>query len=617
MRGRWVGRGFGLLWGLCWAAAAAAGPTERADVNAAGREADASAFAVAISGNGQYVAFESAAGNLTPDDDNAFEDVFVFDRRTRALERVSVPYSGGEVDGDSVAPAISADGRYVAFVSNATNLVLGGTDGRWNVFVRDRQSKRTRVVTVSLTGADADGDSDFPSISDDGRFVAYTSTAENLVASDGNGFQDIFVTEVGSRTTMLVSVDSRRNQADGHSFFPVISRDGSFVAYSSDARNLVPNDTNSVRDVFVYDRARRTVVRASVSTAGAQGNGPSDFASLNGDGSVVAFASLADNLVLSDLEGFQDIFVRDLETGFTTRQSVATGGATGDGDSTTPVLSADGRFVAFASLAENLVPRDTGGFLDIFVRDRVRQQTVRVSVARDGTPGNGDSYLPALTAEGREVAFLSEADNLVPGDVNHGAGVYVHRWITFSDVPPEFPAFREIEAVAAAGVAQGFADGSFAPGWEVTRAQMAVFLARALAGGDGQVPPGPTRASFTDVPRSYWAFRHIEFLTGLGVVRGYADGSFAPEWEVSRAQMAVFLARALAGGEANVPPGPPTATFPDVPTDFWAFHHIEFLVDLGVVHGFEDGRYHPELPVSRAQMAIFLAQAFALPFPGD
>src|SRR5205823_5466864 len=211
--------------------------------------------------------------------------------------------AGAEANGTSFAPAISADGRFVAFPSEATNLVPGDTNGVTDVFVRDRRTGTTERVSVSSAGAEANGTSFTPAISADGRFVAFSSDATNLVGRDTNGAVDVFVNDRMTGMTERVSVDSTGAQANAASieqFCPALSGDGRFVAFESDATNLVPGDTNGVADVFVHDRLTATTERVSVDSAGAQANDKSDFPAISADGSVVAFVSTASNLVPDD-----------------------------------------------------------------------------------------------------------------------------------------------------------------------------------------------------------------------------------------------------------------------------------------------------------------------------
>jgi C1A family cysteine protease len=181
----------------------------------------------------------------------------------------------------------------------------------------------------------------------------------------------------------------------------------------------------------------------------------------------------------------------------------------------------------------------------------------------------------------------------------------------FSDVPTDFWAVGEIRACALAGIVRGFDDATYRPYLTVDRASMAVYISRALAGGDGNVPDGPATPAFPDVPSGHWAYRHVEYAFAHGIVVGYWDG-YHPDETVNRAQMAVFVARAIAGGDGAVPPGPPTATFTDVSTAHWAYRYIEYCHDQSVVQGYWDG-YRPEEVVNRAQMAVYVQRAFHLP----
>jgi len=222
-----------------------------------------------------------------------------------------------------------------------------------------------------------------------------------------------------------VSVASGGTQGNGDSGCPSISADGRYVAFQSYASNLVPGDTNEVGDVFVHDRLTGQTTRVSVASDGTEGNDYSRRPSISADGRYVAFASLASNLVPGDTNGTWDVFVHDRLTGQTTRVSVASGGAQGNSGSWCPSISADGRYVAFQSYASNLVPGDTNGVLDVFVHDRLTGQTTRVSVASDGTQGDSYSFGSSISADGRYVAFSSLASNLVPGDTNDKPDIFV------------------------------------------------------------------------------------------------------------------------------------------------------------------------------------------------
>jgi Tol biopolymer transport system component len=317
-------------------------------------------------------------------------------------ERVSVSSGGVQADGESFNPAISGGGRSVAFHSNATNLVPGDTNDTFDVFVRDRGTGMTRRVSVGPGGAQADEPSADPALSRDGRFVAFGSDAANLVPGDTNGTGDIFVRDRQAGTTRRVSVGPGGAQANGFSSAPTISADGRFVGFHSFASNLVPGDTNGTGDVFVRNRQTGATRRVSVGLGGAQGNGFSGNAAISADGRFVAFQSSATNLVPGGTNGQPQVFVRDRQAGTTWMVSVGPGGVQGDESSGAPALSADGRFIAFESFARNLVSGDTNFTSDVFIRDREAGTTRRVSVGPGGAQAdNAASFGPEISADGR------------------------------------------------------------------------------------------------------------------------------------------------------------------------------------------------------------------------
>jgi WD40-like Beta Propeller Repeat len=346
-------------------------------------------------------------------------------------KRVSVDSSGAQATGGgSYNPVLSAGGRFVAFESYATNLVGGDTNGQYDIFVRDLKTGKTKRVSVDSSGAEATGGaSRRPSISADGRFVAFRSDATNLVGGDTNGYGDIFVRDLKTGKTKRVSVDSSGAQAaDGDSYNPSISAGGRFVAFTSYATNLVGGDTNGYGDIFVRDLKNHTTKRVSIDSSGAQALGESSYnPSISADGGFVTFQSYATNLVHHDTNGFQDIFLRDLSAHKTTRISVTSHGHQANGASyfIDPAISADGRFVTFISQATNLSPKATDSYEDDFAHDRKTGKTTLVSVNNAGFEGNSHSYDPAISANGRWVAFPSNSTNLVGGDTNTYTDIFV------------------------------------------------------------------------------------------------------------------------------------------------------------------------------------------------
>ena len=300
------------------------------------------------------------------------EDVFVHDRQTGQTTRVSVASDGSQGNDSSLGSSISTDGRYVAFESEASNLVSVDTNETGDVFVHDRHTGQTTRVSVASDGTQGNSDSGSPSISADGRYVAFTSDASNLVSGDMNGVYDVFVHDRQSGQTTRLSLASDGTQGNVESMWPSISADGRYVAFASAASNLVSGDTNESYDIFVHDRQTGQTTRVSLASDGTQGDYDSSLPpSISADGRYVAFASLASNLVSGDTNGVYDVFVHDRQTGQTTRLSVASDGTQGDDSSYFFYsISADGRYVAFSSTATNLVSGDTNDFGDVFVRDR-------------------------------------------------------------------------------------------------------------------------------------------------------------------------------------------------------------------------------------------------------
>lgn len=407
------------------AASGAAAQTRRVSVSSAGAEANDVSSAAAVSANGRFVAFRSEASNLVARDTNGFADIFVRDRRTGRTTRVSVSSGGAQANGHSNYPAISADGRFVSFSSDASNLVAGDTNGRSDAFVRDRRTGTTRRVSVSSAGAQANQGAHDPALSANGRFVAFVSEASTLVAGDTNGSADIFVRDRRTGTTRRVSVSSAGVQGDDHSTEPALSADGRFVAFTSIAATLVAGDTNRAFDVYVRDRMTGRTTRVSVGFGGAETNGSSAPAAISGSGRFIAFSSYASNLIAYDFNGHRDVFIRDQRARRTTRVNVSSAGADANATSAAASISRDGRFVAFESQASNLVANDTNGEFDIFVRDRRTRTTRRVSLNSSGRQANGSSLAAAISFDGRVVAFASQASNLVPYDENGVSDVFV------------------------------------------------------------------------------------------------------------------------------------------------------------------------------------------------
>jgi len=397
----------------------------RVSVATDGTQGNNFSYVPSISPSGRFVVFMSGASTLVAGDTNNFEDAFLHDRLTRSTERVSVSSAGVGGNSHSGGGVVTPDGRYVAFVSIASNLVPGDSNSRYDIFVRDRQSGTTERVIVSTSGTEGDQHSESASISDDGRFVAFASFATTLVPGDGNHSEDVFVRDRQSGTTERVSVDASGGEADGASLAPWISADGRYVAFESTATDLVAGGGNGMLGIFVRDRQSGTNERVSVAPNGAEANTICFLTSMSPDGRFVVFYSRADNLVPGDTNGREDVFLRDRQAGTTELLSVDSSGTPGNGDSVWGATTASGRFVAFGSAATNLVQGDTNSFMDVFVRDRIAGTTERISLGAGGIQGDGNSSEPAISADGRFVAFSSLATNLVAGDTNFQIDVFL------------------------------------------------------------------------------------------------------------------------------------------------------------------------------------------------
>ena len=369
------------------------------------------------------MAFSSQARLAPPEDfSRGYFRVYVKDLET-----------AGTVAASPVAfsqPSLSADGSHLAFSS-------GGSISVSNVETGD-------IVRADTTADGTGGSNGFqyvytvePSLSANARYVAFRTNASNLVDDDTNDVSDIFFKDLETGAILRASTAADGTEGDGASYRTSISSDGRYVAFSSLSSNLLPGDTNATGDIFIKDTLSGAVTRASVAADGTQGNAFSYAPSLSADGRTVAFHSRATSLVPGDTDSTSDIYVKNVNTGGIVRASTATDGREVSGDSTDAVLSADGRFVAFRSQSSGLVPGDTNGRADIFVKDLQSGFIVRVSTAADGTQSNGDSSFPAISADGLSVAFYSDADNLVPGDTNRQVDVFV------KDLSDAFPTIQE------------------------------------------------------------------------------------------------------------------------------------------------------------------------------
>lgn len=342
------------------------------------------------------------------------------------IERASVTSFGAQGNYYSEHPSLSPDGRWVAFQSFSTDLVSGDANGTFDAFLKDMDSGILERVSTTSAGVEGNSASTRPVVSTDGRFVAFESTSTNLVPPDTNGSRDIFVKDTGDENIQLISSSSAGAPATGSSSSPAITPSGRYIAFSSLAANLVDGDTNGQADIFIKDRETGATSRLNTGGDGVQSNGGAANPVLSADGRFVAFETSATNLRTGgDNNSAWDIYLKDSSTNQTELISVAFDGSLATGESRAPSISSDGRFVAFESDANTVVTPDTTGYTDIFVRDRQNGATVRVSTNAGGTPANGNSRAPSISSDGRYVAFSSVASNLAGTNSSFHSKIYV------------------------------------------------------------------------------------------------------------------------------------------------------------------------------------------------
>jgi Tol biopolymer transport system component len=392
------------------------------------------------SATGAVTGTPTSAGNSTvtfraTDSTGKTETVSVLFAIHPRTDRVSVDSSGTAGNGVSSAPSISGDGSLVAFVSQSTNLVTGVNGSQ--VYIHNRQTNQIEVISRdsnATTVNEGDGVSSVPSISADGRFVAFVSQSTNLVT--GVNGQQVYLRDRQTGLTTVVSKDTLGTVGNGVSTVPAISADGRYIAFVSLATNLVTGVTG--QQIYLHDRqtGQTTLVSKDNSPTPIQGNGLSNRPSISSDGRYIAFASVATNFA-AGVGGNQEIYLHDRLTGVngTTSLSSKDNSATpGNGNSSTPSISGNGHFVAFTSLATNLVTGVTGQ--QIYLHDRfagVNGTNVLISHDNSGAPiqGNGNSSGPSISSDGRFVAFTSLATNLLaPASAVAGPQIYIHDWLT-------------------------------------------------------------------------------------------------------------------------------------------------------------------------------------------
>jgi Tol biopolymer transport system component len=409
------------------AASASHGSTSRVSVAIDGGDTSGNSNWASVSADGRFVAFSSWASNLVPNDTNDQSDIFVRDLVTGTTRLVSVASGSRQANSTSFTPSISADGNVIAFRSDASNLVPNDDEGHIDIFVHTISTGRTIRVSQRPNGVGANEDSMEPSISANGRVVAFSSLASNLVGVPVNATGlccDIFVHTIATGRNRLGDPMLNGDGASD-SFLPVLSGSGRYLAFGSWGCGIA-TDVECLDESNVYELDMNTGKMMLVSRAysGDVGFGCGANPAISADGSIVAFISDGGNLVQHDTNGAYDVFVRDMTTGVTTRASVTSKEQQTNGGLGRVSLSADGELVTFQSDAWNIVPNDENLVQDIFLRDLRRGRTTRVSVSTSGAEANAYSSNAAISADGSTVVFESDASNLVRPDHNFTTDIF-------------------------------------------------------------------------------------------------------------------------------------------------------------------------------------------------
>ncbi|MBI2838203.1 MAG: hypothetical protein HYX75_07820 [Acidobacteria bacterium] len=407
----------------------AAGETILVSTSTAGGSGAGSSYLPYISPNGRFVCYVSEAGDIVEGDGNGKRDVFLFDVQKRTNLLVSTGVGGVAANGISESAMPSANGRWVPFSSGATNLVVGDGNGFIDAFLYDSKTKTIERVSLGEGGEEGDWITYGQGVSPSGRFVLLGSVATNLVADDTNGKRDVFLRDRKTGTTERVSLTSAGGEADADCFVFVqpMTPDARYITFYSAATNLVGGNPNpGGNSVYVRDRKAGTTTLVSLTAQGQPAIGDNKVAAISKNGRFVAFYSNA-ALVSEDTNGAYDAYMRDLKAGTVRRVSLGNGGVEGNGTSLLRSMSGNARFVGFVSEADNLVDGDVNGKPDAFVRDLKTGVTTRVSVATDGSEGDLDSNWPFISDNGRWISFYSEATNLITGDNNGAGDVFLRR----------------------------------------------------------------------------------------------------------------------------------------------------------------------------------------------
>lgn len=397
----------------------------RVSVASNGTQGNGASMLAAPSGDGRFVIFSSDSSTLVAGDTNSTRDVFVHDRESGTTNRVSVASSGTQANGASDQPIISSDGRFAVFTSAASNLVGGDTHGNNDVFIVELATGTVRRASVAGDGTENNADNGSPFVSGNGRYVTFVSDATNLGGGGDDNQPDVFMLDTQTNALSHIAPSPFFAHADNLIAYAATSDDGKYIAFDSYDASLHPSDTNGTFDVFVNNTVTGDTALISVALDGFSGDFESYFPSMSADGRYVFFGSTATNLVANDTNTKYDVFLRDTATSTTKRISESSAGTESNDHSWVPKISADGRYVVFGSDATNLVANDTNGKHDIFVYTIATGHISRVSLNDLGSQAIHDVYSPVISADGRFVTFYSEDPTLVPGDTNGVNDVFI------------------------------------------------------------------------------------------------------------------------------------------------------------------------------------------------
>jgi Tol biopolymer transport system component len=411
------------------ALAAFTGEHERLSIATDGTEGDGASYEAAASASGKLVVFGSFASNLVAGDGNGASDIFLRDRRAETTTLLSADSGGNEGNGHSNDPCISASGRWVLFQSNASDLAAGDENSVYDVFLLDRKTGEMRILSQAEDGTPGNGHSYVygASLSANGRYATFYSDATNLVPGDLNNRVDVFFVDVKTGRISLVSGAQDGTFGDGDSLDPSLSPNGRYVAFHSNSTDLVPGVDNGQYQIYEWDRKTGALHHASPSFLGGPGNDDSYDPVVSSNGASVAFYSDATDLSDgADTNSRPDVFLYDFRTGTMTRLSDTTEGNQGTGYSYECSISQSGRLVVFYT-DSGLLAEDVNGNYDAYAYD-VKIGILRmISKNEDGAVGDGDSYVfsTCLTPSGRWMVYSTAASNLVPNDANGEYDVFL------------------------------------------------------------------------------------------------------------------------------------------------------------------------------------------------